>query len=134
MYAQDPDSTFSALVILRDALSDIDGVCTCKIGIEAAISPADWPLIRIVPVRFTPGSPYNNRTAEIDIYFGWNTADAEGLENVYQDVLALEAGIITTVKAQDGRYIETVTDEDVSDTYKTMRVRVEMTVTRPTPA
>jgi hypothetical protein len=106
-------------------------VKTCKIGVEAGISPVDYPLIRLVPVRVVPGSPYNRRTAEISIYFGVNITESEGLEYVYQQLLVLEAEIIKTIKANDGRYIETITDEDRLDTYKLMFIRFEIEADRP---
>lgn len=116
----------TALETLRNALALISGVASCKIGIEPNISPDDYPLIRIVPSRITPGRPYNNRTADCLIYFGVDLALSEGLESVYTGLFALEASILGVVKAQGGRYIETVTDEDRLDAYKLMTVRVEV--------
>ena len=122
---------YSALTTLRDNMADIDGVSSCKIGVEAGISPADYPLIRLVPARLTPGQPYNNRTAEVQVYFGVNISESEGLEYVYQQLFELEAAIINTIKASGGRYIETITDEDRLDTYKLMFIRFEMVAERP---
>jgi len=122
---------YAALITLRDSLSDIDGVKTCKIGVETGISPIDYPLIRLVPVRAVPGTPYNSRTAEVSVYFGVNITESEGLEYVYQQLLVLEAEIIKTIKAGDGRYIETITDEDRLDTYKLMFIRFEIEADRP---
>lgn len=116
----------TALETLRNALALISGVASCKIGIEPNISPDDYPLIRIVPSRITPGRPYNNRTADCLIYFGVDLALSEGLESVYTGLFALETSILGVVKAQGGRYIETVTDEDRLDAYKLMTVRVEV--------
>ena len=122
---------FAALEALRDALKVIAGVSSSKIGIEANISPADYPMIRLVPVRIEPGAPYNQRTSEVVIYFGANIVESEGLELVYETLLEMESEIIKVVKAQDGRYIETVTDEDRLDTYKLMFVRCEIMADRP---
>jgi hypothetical protein len=122
---------YSILVTLRDSLSDIDGVKTCNIGVETGISPADYPMIRLVPVRITPGTPYNRRTAEISVYFGVNITESEGLEYVYQQLMVLEAEIIKTIKAAGGKYIETITDEDRLDTYKLMFIRFEIEADRP---
>ena len=122
---------YTDLTSLRDAFCDIDAVKTCKIGVEANISPAAYPLIRIVPTRVTPGKPYDNRTVEIAVYFGYNVTESKGLEFVYQKLLELEAEIIKTIKAQGGRYIETITDEDRLDTYKLMVIRCEIQVNRP---
>ena len=122
---------YTALVALRDSLADITGVNSCKIGIEKGISPADYPMIRIVPVRITPGKPYNRRSSETQIYFGANISESEGLESVYQELLVLESEIIKTIKANGGKYIETITDEDRLDTYKLMVIRFEIEADRP---
>ncbi len=125
------------LEIVRDALAGIAGVASCKIGLEANISPADYPLVRIVPARIIPGKPYRNRTAECLIYFGVPIANSEGLEDVYAGLFALEAGILRQLQALGCRYIETITDEDRLDTYKLMALRVEVTTdarTDGTPA
>lgn len=116
----------SALETLRDALAAIPGVATCKIGLEQNISPASYPLIRLVPSRITPGKPYSGRTSETLIYFGTSTANAQGLELVYDQLFTLEADILAAVRAQGCRYIETITDEDRLDAYKLMSLRVEV--------
>lgn len=115
-----------ALEALRDALALIPGVASCKVGIEPNISPADYPLIRIVPSRIIPGRPYTTRTADCLIYFGVDLATSEGLESVYDGLFTLESAILEVVKAQDGRYIETLTDRDEMDAYKLMAVRAEI--------
>lgn len=122
---------YSTLTALRDAMADIDGVTSCKIGIEANLSPADYPMIRILPVRITPGKPYDRRTCEAGVYFGVAVAESEGMELVYSTLLTLEGEIIKTIKAEGGKYIETITDEDRLDTYKLMFIRFEIEADRP---
>lgn len=112
--------------LARDALAAIPGVASCKIGLELNISPADYPLIRIVPSRIVPGRPYGNRTAECLVYFGTPLTNSEGLEQVYADLFALESQIITVLHSRFGRYIETITDEDRLDAYKLMTIRCEL--------
>lgn len=116
----------TTLEAVRDLLATIPGVKSCAIGIERNISPADYPMIRIVPSRLTPGVPYNKRTAESLIYFGVPKANSEGLENVYKALFCLEADILAKLKTIDCRYIETITDEDRLDTYKLMTIRAEI--------
>lgn len=116
----------SVLEGVRDAISTIPQVKSCAVGVEANISPADYPMVRIVPSRITPGVPYNKRTAECLIYFGMNKANSEGLEAVYESLFELEAAILAKLKTLDCRYIETVTDEDRLDTYKLMTIRAEI--------
>ena len=125
----------ATLTAARDALALIPDVASCKIGLEQGITAADYPLIRLVPSRITPGRPYNNRTAECFIYFGMDVtgADAGGLEAVYAALFALEAEIIERLRAMHHRYIETVTDEDRLDAYKLMTIRAELVGTQPAP-
>jgi hypothetical protein len=114
------------LATARDVLALIDGVASCKIGLEANLGPADYPMIRVVPVRIIPGKPYGARTAEVNLYFGAPIANSEGLEAVYSGLFALEAEILEVLKTLRGRYIETVTDEDRLDAYKLMALRCEL--------
>ena len=137
-------TAMTTLEAARDALAVIVGVASCKIGLEANISPSDYPLIRLVPSRLTPGRPYGNRTIETLVYFGAQTAKSEGLETVYGDLFDLESAIIAAVQGLGGRYRETIADEDRLDAYKLMTIRCELTestddaarypVTPPEPA
>lgn len=122
---------YTELETLRDALGGIECVKSSKIGIENGIGAGDYPLVRVVPVRATPGKPYNMRTIELGVYFGWDTTDAEGLELVYENLLALEEEVIQIIKSSGGRYIDTVTDEDRLPTYKVMVIRCEIQAERP---
>ena len=122
---------WATLQSMKTAMSYIDNVQSCAIGIEDGISPDCYPMIRLVPVRFTPGKPYDQRTAEVQVYFGMDINKSEGLENVYEALLEMEADIIKVIKANDGKYIETVTDEDRLDTYKLMFIRFELNAARP---
>mgnify|MGYP007024625465 FL=1 len=125
----------AVLQAARDALALIPDVASCKIGLEQGITAADYPLIRLVPSRITPGRPYNNRTAETLIYFGMDVtgADAGGLEAVYAALFGLEAEIIERLRALGHRYIETITDEDRLDAYKLMTIRAELVGAQPAP-
>lgn len=116
------------LELLRDALAEIAGVVTCRIGLEANISPADYPMIRVVPVRTVPGRPYQNRTAELLLYFGAQIANSEGLEAVYAALFDLEADMLLALQRHGARYVETVHDEDRLDAYKLMAIRCELPV------
>jgi hypothetical protein len=110
----------------RDALAQIDGVASCAIGLEANIGPDDYPMIRVVPVRITPGKGYSARTCECTLYFGAKISNSEGLQSVYDSLFSLEAEILAVLKTLRGRYVETVTDEDRLDTYKLMAIRCEI--------
>ena len=123
----------ATLTAARDALATIPGLASCRIGLEPGISAGDYPLVRLVPSRITPGRPYNSRTAEVLVYFGMDTtsADAGGLEGVYSALFDLEAEILDRLRALGHRYVETITDEDRLDTYKLMTIRAEFFGTQP---
>ena len=125
----------AVLQTTRAALAAIPGVASCKVGLEQGITAADYPLIRLVPSRITPGRPYNNRTVECQIMFGMDitAAEAGGLEAVYSALFGLEAEIIERLRSLQHRYIETVTDEDRLDTYKLMSIRAELVSATPAP-
>jgi len=112
---------------MRGALADVSGVASCKIGLEANISPADYPLIRIVPSRLLPNERYGHRKAEVTIYFGVDISESEGgLEDVYSSLFNLESDIRSTLSTFGAIYRETITDEDKLDTYKVMAIRCEV--------
>lgn len=115
-----------ALTRARNLMAAIPGVASCKIGIEANIGPGDYPMIRLVPSRLTPGRPYSRRTIETLVYFGMPTTNSEGLEQVYADLFELEQAIIEAVRTLSGRYVETLTDNDQLDAYKLMTVRCNL--------
>lgn len=116
----------ATLEAVRDALAGIPGVASCKVGLEANIGPADYPMVRLVPARIIPGRPYHARECETLIYFGAPIANSEGMEAVYTSLFALEAEILAVLKAQGARYRETITDEDRLDAYKLMAIRADI--------
>lgn len=121
----------TVLKALRDALAAIDGVHTCKIGMEATLSPADYPIVRIVPSKLNESLPrIAVRRAECLIYFGVAVHEFDaGLEALYTDLLAMEKLILDTARgcADIGvRHIETIMDEDRVDAYKLMALRVQV--------
>lgn len=127
-------SAMSTLEALRDDLATIAGVESCKIGMEANISPSSYPMVRLVPSSISPGRPYCARTIDTLIVFGAQITASQGLESVYDGLFALEAQIRAAVQTLGGRYINTVTDEDAlpfvdgrPSPYKLMAVRCEIT-------
>ena len=121
---------YNNLATLRDALALISGVATCKIGLEANMSPADYPLIRIVPTRIRTAAVNTRRRAEVLIYFGVPIHEFDGgLESLYSHLFTLEQTIIDTVLSSAGWlgfYTETITDEDRLDAYKLMACRCDI--------
>lgn len=118
---------------LRDALDDLDGVKTAKVGYEVGISPEDYPIARIVPTLATPGTPYRKRTVEVGIIFGAAIAESQGLEKVYEGLAELEGSIIALIKDRGHKYLDTLFDEDRLSTYKLMQVRCEVQTKLPDP-
>ena len=42
------------LTQIKETLATIPSVASCAVGVEANITPSDYPLIRLVPTRLTP--------------------------------------------------------------------------------
>ena len=121
----------AALEAARDALALIPGITSCKIGTEDGISPADFPLIRIEPLRVTPGQPYSKRTCEAVVHFGLpvgqsDADDGGGLELVFQGLFELEAQVLAVLKTLSARYVETIVGDQEQMTFRTMGVRCEL--------
>jgi hypothetical protein len=106
-------------------------VQTCRIGLESTLTPADYPMIRLVPARVRKSEVMFRRIVEVLIYFGLPLYEEleGGLEGIYQDLLAMEQAIVDALKP--GKlyrvgYLETITDEDRLEHYKLMAVRCEV--------
>lgn len=120
------------LTLIKTTLATVPNTATCKIGLEAAITADDYPLIRIVPTRLQPATEGSYRRGmEVLIYFGAPVLEAkDGLETVYEELMAMEAAIVdameftlmatlsTTCEFLRVRYIDTITDEDRLPLYK----------------
>lgn len=120
---------FAVLTLIRDTLATIPGVATCAIGLEANITPADYPLIRVAPTRLTLPDGVHRRETEVLIYYGAALLEAsDGLTAVYETLLGMETAIIdqmlfALVASSQGaflqpRFVETLTDEDRLPLYK----------------
>lgn len=119
----------AAPVILKTALAGVAGVATCKIGMEANISPDDYPMVRLVPSVVRNG-PYLGRQCDLTIYFGQPIHEfTDGLESLYASLFALESEIMVAVRATglNAAYDETVLDEDRLEAYKIMALRFLVT-------
>jgi hypothetical protein len=73
----------TALEDLRDALALVPGIASCKIGLEANISPADYPMIRIVPSRILDAAALGRRRAEVMIYADYRDLGGGVIEITY---------------------------------------------------
>lgn len=123
---------YAVLASIRDALKAVPGVKTCKIGMEPDITPADYPLVRIVPSKITDGVPrIGPRECEALIYFGRPIHDfTDGLEAVYEDLFAFEQKLLTAARAATAVaslvHLETILDEDKVEAYKLFALRVRI--------
>lgn len=79
-------TAWEILAQIKGTLALVDGIATCAIGLEANITPSDYPLIRIVPTRLIPKDEVGNRALiELTLYFGDALLEsADGLEAVYR--------------------------------------------------
>ena len=114
------------LTALRDAMALVPGVASCKIGMEANLTPADYPMVRIVPSTVSTGS-LNTRKCEMLIYFGQAIHEfTAGLESLYQNLFDMEADLLAAVRGLNlnAVYVETVLDEDRVSAYKLMAIRM----------
>lgn len=120
---------YTVLEELRDKLADISGVTTCKIGLEAGLSPDDYPIIRLVPVKISR-IDQSKVKMELTIYFGQNLTEADqGLEAVYQNLLDFEKLIKEAIKFGNGykiHHLDTITDEDRLEHFKIFASRFEV--------
>lgn len=120
---------YPVLAELRDKLATIAGVTTCKIGLEAGLSPDDYPIIRLVPVKISR-IDQSKVKMELTIYFGQNLTEADqGLEAVYQNLLDFEKLIKEAIKFGNGykiHHLDTITDEDRLEHFKIFASRFEV--------
>ena len=131
--------TYETLQAVRDHLGALAGVTTSRIGLESNMTPADYPIIRIVPGRLSNGPTMARRKIEALVYFGQpiheftgEPADpgTTGLEELYAGLLAMEAEIIAALRTLPGGvscvYRDTILDEDRTDAYKLLAIRCEI--------
>lgn len=125
------------LTLMKTTLAAVPNIATCQIGLEAAITAQDYPLIRIVPTRLQPAAEGYQRGLEVLIYFGAPLLDGkDGLEAVYEELMSMEAAILNALqftlvhalRTGEGefvrvRYVETITDEDRLPHYKLFAMR-----------
>ncbi|TSA09413.1 MAG: hypothetical protein D4R79_13625 [Comamonadaceae bacterium] len=117
----------TALLVLKTALGLVTGVASCKIGLESNMTPADYPMVRIVPSLSRHSAVIGSRETEVLIYFGKPIHEFEsGLESLYQTLYDLEAALINAAETSGVycQYRETIADEDRVDGYKLMALRV----------
>lgn len=118
------------LNLVKARLDGIEDVKTCQIGIEPDISPADYPIIRIVPAKAarTDQPLCSRRNYDLLVYFAAALDAFDGMSVVYDALFEIEHEIITRMESGDGfrlRYVETIADEDRLPTFKVFVSRFE---------
>lgn len=123
-------SAYPLLQALREQLAGVPGVATCRIGLEATMTPEDYPMVRIVPSAIRHGEVVGLRAVDCLIYFGQPLHEfSDGLQAQYESLLAMERALITAAQQTAGlsvTYRETILDEDRVDAYKLMALRVDV--------
>ncbi len=121
---------YPLLAAVRDQLKTAPGVVTSRIGLEANMTPDDYPMVRVVPSLVRDGPGISRRTVRALIYFGRPIHEFEGgLEALWSELLAMETKLIDLVQQTQGAaviYHDTVLDEDRSDAYKLLALRVDI--------
>ncbi len=101
--------------------SNIPNIVTCKIGLEASLSPADYPIIRIVAGN-SQGAEYKHTLHQVKIYYGFNLSEFDGLDIIYEKLYALEKEIRDALEPGLEPYfckwVNTISDEDRIPEYK----------------
>lgn len=130
------ENALPALEQLRDTLGAVtwgarNKVKTARIGLEAGLSPADYPIVRVVPSRVLPSDLSEIpglRQREVLVYFGLPIAEADdGLEALWAELFEMELALINALPTFGdwvARWEETITDEDRVPGYKLMALRV----------
>lgn len=128
------------LTQIKTTLATVPTIASCRIGLEAAITPEDYPLVRLVPTRMRPKDDVGDRALlEVTVYFGAALLEAaDGLETVYEGLFTLEAqireAVLFTAKRAawesgqmlTARFVDVLFDEDRLPHYKMMASRFEV--------
>jgi len=125
-------NVYTSLTTLRTSLAGVAGVVTCKVGLESNMTPADYPMVRIVPSKVADDTTLGRRRTEVLIYFGQPIHEfTDGIESLWSSHLAMEALLVDKALRTANisfEYIDTVLDEDRIDAYKVMAIRGVVTV------
>jgi len=96
---------FAVLEAARDALAAVAGVRTARIGMESTLSPADYPIVRLVPSTLSASLPrLGVRKVECLVYFGVAVHEFDGgLEALYSDLLVVERTLLAKLGPLGGK-------------------------------
>lgn len=115
---------YETLLSIRDKLATIDGIKTCRIGLEHTINAVDYPMIRIVPgiIKLATTQP-RREVMEIVVYYGniLHEFEGDGLQEQYRYFLETNKLIRDAISPGTGwaaEWVDTVMDEDRLPGYK----------------
>lgn len=123
---------YPLLASVRDALAAVEGVKTCRIGMEPGITPDDYPLVRLVPITLEDGlQRASANEIEAWVYFGLPVHEfTDGLEAVYEQLSAKWVELMDAMRqASDVHsvaHVQTVFDEDRVEAYKLIAIKVRI--------
>ena len=118
---------------LKDTLSKLDGVKTCKVGIEPTLNADSYPMIRIVPSEINPvADHYSRRTMTVLIYFGANNYESQvGMEEVEHQLFLMEQKIRDNCNVGAGfkpQFFKTYFDESrLQESFRVMCLILKVT-------
>ena len=117
------------LADLKQKLSAVQGLKTCAVGIEANLSPADYPLVRIVPNQFRKAESSHYRICDLYVYFGLPlTEGVTSIESIYSQLLEMEQQVIEATRIGDNyrsTYQKTIVSGSEVEHYRLMVVVLE---------
>lgn len=120
-------SVYPILAAARDKLAALAAVSTCKIGFEANMTPADYPMVRIVPSKIGDEEIIGKRGVEVLVYFGQPVHEfSTDLHGQWQSLLTMESQIIDALQSSPAfffAYRDTFLDEDRIEAYKVLAIR-----------
>lgn len=117
---------YAMMLTYRDALAQIPGIASCKIGIEVNITAADYPLIRLVLEDAENANNLHRESTTLAVYAGCKLFDFAdgGIEAQYKWLLATDVAIreavINAPAAHLAVWQRTVYDGDQLPGYKVL--------------
>lgn len=106
-------STYQTIEALRDFLAQKLEPKTCRIGVEAGLSPDDAPYIRLEPISQQPQGAYPFEALEVLVIFGRDISQSDSsMEDVVSAMMADRDAIFEACTSGDlpAHYITTEYD------------------------
>ncbi len=120
---------FNKLLEIKNALLEMPGIDTVKIGLESNLTADACPFIRIIaqPSRPKPDS-FGITEMEIEIVYGEKVNIRTNLEETYQKIYETEKLIKDRLESIGAFWIETVPDGDTLTNLKVSSIYFKVEV------